>query len=1081
MAALLLSAAGAAAGGALFGPIGAIAGRIAGAIGGNMIDRALFTDDRMIEGPRLSDLELMASTEGAPIPRAYGRVRIAGQVIWATALEEAVNTSQTGGGKGGGGGSVSTTTYSYFANFAVGLCEGRIGQVLRVWADGKPLDLTGMTWRLHDGSETQAADPLIVAKEGVAPAYRGLAYIVFERLPLANFGNRIPQLSFEVMRPVGALENMVRAVTLIPGSTEFGYEPATVVRVLGAGEYGAENRHVAHAPSDVVASLDELQATCRRLERVAVVVAWFGSDLRAGHCEIKPKVDSLIKVTQDVEWAVDGLTRDAAEQVSTVGGRAAYGGTPSDQSVIDLIAELKGRGLKVTLYPFVMMDIPHGNALPNPHGPGFQPAYPWRGRITCDPAPGQPGSPDGTMAALDQVSAFFNGGDWNYRRMVLHYAAIAAQAGGVDAFVIGSELPGLTRVRQASGIYPAVNRLTTLAADVRAVVSASTLITYAADWTEYGAHVVSPSADEVRFPLDRLWGSSAIDAVGIDYYAPLSDWRDGTTHLDRAIADNIYDSDYLAGNLKGGEGYDWYYRDDAARATQSRTPITDGLGKPWVFRAKDIWNWWSRPHFERTGGAELGARTEWIPQSKPIWFTEVGCPAVDKGPNQPSVFPDPKSSENFVPYFSTGRRDDLAQRRMLEAVLASFDPVFGATDAFNPVSTVYGGRMLPADGIHLWTWDARPYPVFPAAADVWGDAANWDTGHWFNGRLGSAPLDALVKTMLADCGIGGVSTAALIDAVDGYLIDRPMSPRAMIDPLALTYAFDAGETGGTLRFVRRGGAPIAELDEDALVLAENSPPLQVTRTQETELPREVSIGYGDLDADYRRAAIMSRRLVGGSARVSHADVPVVTNDAAARRRADIWLQDLWAGRERASFALPPSALRLGVGDVIGLTGNGRRQLFEIDEITDAQGRMVTARSIDPDIFEAALPKARRRRKPRVPAPLGPVNALALDLPALDETEPPALAQLAVFAAPWPGAINVWSSADGSSFVRAATALTRATIGDTLTDLPAGPVSRWDRHNVLTVRLSGGSLTSLTDLLVLSGRNAAAVQRPDGAC
>ena len=141
------------------------------------------------------------------------------------------------------------------------------------------------------------------------------------------------------------------------------------------------------------------------------------------------------------------------------------------------------------------------------------------------------------------------------------------------------------------------------------------------------------------------------------------DWRDGADHLDRALASSIYDRDYLAGNLRGGEAYDWYYADDAARAAQTRTPITDGLGKPWVFRAKDIWNWWANAHYERVGGAELGSPTAWVPQGKPIWLTEVGCPAVDKGANQPSVFPDPKSSEGGLPYFSNGTRDDLIQRR----------------------------------------------------------------------------------------------------------------------------------------------------------------------------------------------------------------------------------------------------------------------------------------------------------------------------------------------------------------------------------------------------------------------------------
>jgi hypothetical protein len=380
MAALVLSSVGQGVGKA-FGPTGAMMGRIAGAIAGSYIDRALFgpaTIQRSPEGPRLADLDIMASSEGAPIPRVYGRARLSGQMIWATKLEEVISTrSETsggGGGKGGGGGggnaavTTTTTTYSYFGNFAVGLCEGTIGHVLRIWADGKPLDLSGVTCRVYHGDETQSADPLIVAKEGAnaAPAYRGLAYVVFEKLPLAHFGNRIPQLSFEVVRPVGRLEQQIRAVTLIPGATEFGYEPSTVVQVTGPGQFAPENRHVAHAPSDIVASLDELQALCPNLERVAIIVAWFGDDLRAGHCRIRPGIDHAQKTTHGATWNVAGVTRGAAYLVSQVADRPAFGGTPSDSSIVNLIAELHARGVKVTLYPFVMMDIPAGNARPDP-------------------------------------------------------------------------------------------------------------------------------------------------------------------------------------------------------------------------------------------------------------------------------------------------------------------------------------------------------------------------------------------------------------------------------------------------------------------------------------------------------------------------------------------------------------------------------------------------------------------------------------------------------------------------------------------------------------------------------------------
>ncbi len=1089
MAALVLSVAGAAAGSALFGPVGAIAGRLVGALAGSVIDQTLFgTHTRnQVEGPRLADLDVMASTEGAPIPRVYGRARIAGQVIWATKLEEVISTrTDNSGGKGGSGNTTTTTTYSYFANFAVGLCEGPIGRVARIWADGKSLDLTGVTMRVHVGGETQAPDALIVAKEGSAnaPAYRGLAYVVFERLPLENFGNRIPQLSFEVMRPIGRLEPMVRAVALIPGTTEFGYEPSTVVRIVGPGQNAAENRHVAHAPSDVEASLDDLQAACPNLERVAIVVAWFGTDLRAANCEVKPGVETLTKETHPATWSVAGLDRADAHLVSTHEGRPAFGGTPDDASVTHLIAELKARGLKVTLYPFMMMDVPAGNALTNPYtGAGSQPPYPWRGRITCNPAPGQPGSPDGTAAAAAQVDAFFGVGapdGWNFRRLVLHYASLAAAAGGVDAFLIGSELRGLTRVRSASGVYPAVARLAELAADVKAIVGSDTIVTYGADWTEYGAHVVTPDASEVRFPLDALWASPSIDVVGIDYYAPLADWRDDADQLDRAIAGSTYDLAYLAGNLRGGEGYDWYYGDDAGRAAQDRLAITDGLGKPWIFRVKDFWSWWSNAHHERVGGAELASPTGWTPQGKPIWITEVGCPAVDKGANQPSTFPDPKSSDSGVPYFSDGRRDDLIQRRYLEAVLATFDPAHGATSESNPISSVYGGRMIEPSATHLWNWDARPHPAFPAALKVWSDAINWETGHWLTGRLGGAPLDSLVAAILNDAGITDFEASALADTVEGYVIDRPMPPRAAIEPLALAYAFDAAEIAGTLAFRPRGGDPVAEIAEDALVLPERAAPVRLVRAQETELPREVSIGFTDSGSNYRRSAVTSRRLVGGAARASRADLAVVTNDAAAERRAEIWLQDLWAGRENADFALPPSALSLTPGDVVGLTVGGRRRVIEIRSVSDAQARAVSAHTIDPGVFDVPLVTTPRLLPPALPAPVGPVEALVLDLPTLTSEEPPILLRLAVFADPWPGPVAIWRSFDGLSYDRIALAVAPAIVGETLDDLPPGPTSRFDHVHSVQVQLLGGTLASVSDADLFSGANAAAVQRPDGA-
>ncbi len=76
------------------------------------------------------------------------------------------------------------------------------------------------------------------------------------------------------------------------------------------------------------------------------------------------------------------------------------------------------------------------------------------------------------------------------------------------------------------------------------------------------------------FHLDPLWASTPIDAIGIDVYWPLADWRDGRDHLDYVAGTrSIYDLAYLRGNLRGGEGFDWYYA--SARGSRRAGALAD--------------------------------------------------------------------------------------------------------------------------------------------------------------------------------------------------------------------------------------------------------------------------------------------------------------------------------------------------------------------------------------------------------------------------------------------------------------------------------------------------------------------------
>jgi hypothetical protein len=1087
MATVVLSYAGAALGTMLGGPIGGIIGRAIGGIAGNAIDQRVFGKTQRSVGPRLNDLRVMASEEGAAIPALWGRMRIAGQVIWSTNLEEVTKT-QTQKASGKGGPKAKTTTYSYFGNFAVGLCEGEIEGIGRVWADGKLIDVSASTTRLYVGTETQLPDSLITTVEGAgaAPAYRGLAYIVFERMPLANFGNRIPQLAFEVFRKGSDLGEKIKAVNIIPGATEFGYDTQLVSRKPSRGKTITENAHASAVKSDWTVSMDQLQAACPTLESASLVVGWFGDDLRCGTCQIKPRVDNTTKVTKGGTWVVSEQTRATATAVTLHQGQPAYAGTPSDASVVRAIQDLRTRGLAVTFYPFIMMDIPQGNALPDPYCGTAQQAYPWRGRITASVAPGRAGTPDKTAAVVSQTNNFvgtvlpshftvvgstvnYTGPvQWSYRRMILHYAKLCAAAGGVDAFLIGSEMRGLTGLRSTGNVFPFVQALKQLASEVKAILPTAK-ISYAADWSEYFGYQPPDGTGDVFFHLDPLWSDSSVDFIGIDNYMPLSDWRDGSVHADVA-AGSAHDKTYLISRIAGGEGYDWFYPSQAARDAQARSPIADGAyGQAWVYRYKDLVNWWSNTHQDRPGGVRNETATAWVPQSKPIWFTEVGCPAVDKGANQPNVFYDAKSSESQLPYYSGGQRDDLMQNRLV-AVVCDY---WSTSGAHNPISSVYGQSMLRASRTAWWAWDARPFSQFPARVDVWSDGANYARGHWLNGRLGAVDLALLIKAIAARYGFSDVDVSAVNGLVDGFVLDRPMSARDALETLLSVFAIDAVETAGKLVFRHRQAAQKMPLARDALIDdARSGQVLSQTRAQEADLPQAIRMGYSETAVDYRNAAVRQELVGTASKREISFDLPAVISQSLAQARVDVALAESWAQRSTAQFALPPSLLALEHGDVLDLDGTA----YRLQSIVDGEARAVEATLYDRSVYDAPV-LVERSALPKLVNVYGDADVLLMDL-AIATAAQPAAPWIAAQGKPWPGSLAVLRNVSDASYDFITSLGSQATMGETLSSLPAGMTGRVDYRSSLTVQLDYGALASASRLEMLGGANTAAVGSPE---
>lgn len=1018
MATLALSLAGQVVGGAVGGPIGATIGRALGALAGSAIDATLFGDKA--QAVARPDIRLQGSAEGGAIPRLYGWSRLAGNIIWATELEEI--TSESRGGKG----TATAEDAEICASFAVAFCEGEVARLGRVWADGQLLELEGVSARFYRGSEDQAVDSLIEAKQGVAPAYRGLCYLVFERLPLGEFGNRVPNITVEVCRVVGELEPMIRSVTVIPGATEFGYDPVARVRVVGPGAAATENAHQSAVVSDWTLSLDELQALCPNLEHVSLVVSWFGDDLRAGNCTMRPKVEAASRSVRGVEWSVAGLSRGTAGVVSNHAGGPAYGGTPSDASVRAAIADLKARGLGVTLYPMLLMDIPEGNPL-------GQPAYPWRGRISGAAAdvPAFVGSPSG----------------WGLRRMVRHYAGIAHEA-GADALVLASELAGMTTVRGGGG-FPFVSALATLAAEAKAIAP-DVALTYAADWSEYHGFQPPDAPGDKLFHLDPLWASDDIAAVGIDNYMPVTDWRDGEAHADFALWDGPHALDYLAAGIAGGEGFDWFYASDADRLAGVRTPILDGaFGEDWVWRFKDIAGWWSNAHHDRVGGVRSASPTAWVAGGKPVWFTEIGCGAVDKGANQPNVFPDGKSVEGGRPYFSSGAPDGLMQRQFLRASLG------------------YWAGSPMVERVSVWTWDARPYPAFPADAETWSDAPNHAAGHWLTGRLGALASDELAAAAAADWGTA-VSGAAALPLVHGLAVEGVVSARDALDGLL-------GATGLSVRDGEDGLALVAPavrapVAVDDVVLADG-PMRSRRRPDPSEAVGRLALTYLDRERDYLAGTATAVLAEGGA--VAGVNAGLVLDAAGARTAAERALVVAAAGRDVLDLTLPPSFAALEVGDVIAVDGEGEGP-FEITGIRDGFSRRISARAAAPVLHPAVLSE-RGARAGGAPVALAEPLLVAAHLPG--ESGSPGVSRLvlAAWASPWPGTVDVQLAATGVTLAR----LTRpAALGELTTALAAGPLELWDRQAV-TVKLHGGHLADVGEGAALAGSNRIAVETDAG--
>ena len=307
----------------------------------------------------------------------------------------------------------------------------------------------------------------------------------------------------------------------------------------------------------------------------------------------------------------------------------------------------------------------------------------------------------------------------------------------------------------------------------------------------------------------RSGPTTAIDFVGIDNYMPLSDWRDGSDHLDAASSDDGRSVDVSPRQYRGRRGLRLVLCQRCRQAgadahADHRRRLRQALGLPLQGPRRLVGQRAPRP-----------ARRDRSRRRRPR-----GCRKASRSGSRSSAArrsTRDRTSPTSSPTRNRRRRAPLflepRPRRSRPAPLHRREPRLlgpgrSRLRGVNPVSGVYGGRMVRSDAIHLWTWDARPFPAFPYRLDLWSDGENWETGHWLSGRLGALPASDLVEAILGDYGATAVAVGELDGVVDGYVIGDVVSARQALTPLADLLMFDAFEIGRVrpLRLAPAAGA-----------------------------------------------------------------------------------------------------------------------------------------------------------------------------------------------------------------------------------------------------------------------------------
>lgn len=1018
------------------------------------------------DGPRLADRTVQTSTYGLPIPVVFGAQRIAGNVIWATDIvEQKVTTDAAGAGKGGLGGSGGkNSTYNYYGNFAVALCRGPVQAIGRIWLDAKlmtegsvpPPTLSGPLLvtiigkyseniTFYYGTEDQMPDPAIQADKGTAntPAFRGMCYIVFKNLPLADFGNRLPNVEAEVIQ-ANASEMASNPLFISANLPAFASD--LTFKMYGSDSFGSA--YACNRSSDIY-GLQTNGNTAFHWTSADVANAvngWWGSVActvaAAGFPLLQPIMNGqwLIGTISDNSWCFMFLARPNAAGAPTVVGATRFARTvlasaptavfqflhTQDQTMDSPLLLMSQQGLGLGSVVYLLCPTPNQLLTPDVSFPGTTPGGP----------PHYVFQPRETPYVAYFVKAA-SGNDIGKNFTTGNYTVdgIASSQGSLGSWCLPKILPLASPPTITTMLFAYLNR-SYMDGQVAGSGSGQN------DEVKLVLGPAHPNGSLIQFDIGDGFGGFSQQSFAGFVAAP---WTTANTNIANFNFPN-------------------YTEVSAAVVDQGNLPLL-----PFA----DEWH-----HLDGSFGDHVAYNM------KPFIYRSADFSYI--------------VAFNATPtntYDTVGGLNGFCKVRAFQydPVLARFVQ-FGNTSGTTWNPGVLGGGTFPFgpddwdtqlyyDGTNLFAWGSL------------GDfRVNTQSGAYFT-RLG--PLSITGHTNLGTivasiCQSVGMQAGTDFDVsqlnsiqVDGYMVSRQLSAVQSIAPLQAAFFFDAVESNGLLKFVLRNGTPIATIPEDDLATRESSadkdlPKVVETRKQDAELPRRVYIAYSSKALDYQIATQQEKRLKRAVKTIleQSLEAPIVLSDNDAKQIVVRTLYLAWLMRTTFAFSLPYKYLVYDPTDVVTLTFNGFTIPVYLTDLEVGADMVLNWAGLSTDAiaFEGISSEG---------PPLGvtaqstagiePMATYLLDIQLLT----PQSDDFGFYVAGrgltsrWKGGV-VYRSTDGSNFFAQMTVQVEAITGKAVTVLPAATSCLTDRVNTVTVQLdeTDATLTSCAYVDMLSNVNLA---------